>query len=297
MGGMLNAAFDEKTEFFMLDDLDPQKLHNSARNLEIAAWKLANARDAAAPCCCCQQRDGAGRQPANLSFEREFGKMIGNLDLLSRLIADKGNRTIARVAQSVATAVFLPVVAAMKRYVILISGRGSNMESLLDAGLPGQCAAVISNKAEAAGMASAAARGVATRVIDHRGFASREEFDAALAAEIERHAPDLVLLAGFMRILDEGFVRRFEGRLLNIHPSLLPPFPASGPMPRRWPRACGCTAAACISSRRHWTAGRSSPRRRCRCWPATTRPAWAGACWPRNTCSTRASRAGSSKAA
>lgn len=113
----------------------------------------------------------------------------------------------------------------MKRYVILISGRGSNMESLLDAHLPGQCGAVISNKAEAGGLASAASRGVATRVIDHRGFASREEFDAALAAEIEALAPDLVLLAGFMRILGEGFVRRFEGRLLNIHPSLLPSFP------------------------------------------------------------------------
>ena len=113
----------------------------------------------------------------------------------------------------------------MKSYVILISGRGSNMESLLDAALPGQCAAVISNRADAAGLASAASRGIATRVIDHRGFASREEFDAALAAEIEALAPDLVLLAGFMRILTEGFVRRFEGRLLNIHPSLLPAFP------------------------------------------------------------------------
>ena len=113
----------------------------------------------------------------------------------------------------------------MKRYVILISGRGSNMESLLDAGLPGACAAVISNKPEAGGLASAAARGVATAAIDHRRFASREDFDAALAAEIDRHAPDLVLFAGFMRILTDGFVRRFEGRLLNIHPSLLPLFP------------------------------------------------------------------------
>lgn len=113
----------------------------------------------------------------------------------------------------------------MKRYVILISGRGSNMMSLLDAGLPGNCAAVISNRADAAGLAIAAGRGIATAVIDHRGFASREEFDVVLAAEIERHEPDLVLLAGFMRILTDGFVRRFEGRLLNIHPSLLPAFP------------------------------------------------------------------------
>lgn len=112
----------------------------------------------------------------------------------------------------------------MKRYVILISGRGSNMESLLDAGLPGVCAAVISNRPDVPGLASAASRGIATIVIDHRGFASRADFDAALAAEIERHAPDLVLLAGFMRILGDDFVCRFEGRLLNIHPSLLPAF-------------------------------------------------------------------------
>jgi len=113
----------------------------------------------------------------------------------------------------------------MKRYLILISGRGSNMESLLDAGLPGECVAVISNKPEAAGLAGAAARGIKALAIDHRQFASREDFDAALAAEIDRHAPDLVLLAGFMRILTDGFVRRYEGRLLNIHPSLLPLFP------------------------------------------------------------------------
>ena len=113
----------------------------------------------------------------------------------------------------------------MKRYVILISGRGSNMVSLLDAGLPGACAAVISNRPDAAGLALAAARGIATVAVDHRDFAAREDFDAALASEIERHEPDLVLLAGFMRILGDGFVRRFEGRLLNIHPSLLPAFP------------------------------------------------------------------------
>jgi phosphoribosylglycinamide formyltransferase-1 len=113
----------------------------------------------------------------------------------------------------------------MKRYVILISGRGSNMESLLDAGLPGVCAAVISNRPDAAGLDFAASRGIATAVIDHRAFASREAFDAVLAAAIDRYAPDLVLLAGFMRILSEGFVRHYEGRLLNIHPSLLPSFP------------------------------------------------------------------------
>ncbi|MDO8346463.1 MAG: hypothetical protein Q7S85_01055 [Rugosibacter sp.] len=109
IGGMLNTAFDEKTEFFMLDDLDPQKLYNSARNLEIAAWKLANAKDAAGNLLLLSNEAATPMQAGNLSFEREFGKLIGNLDLLAKLIADKSNRTLARVTQSVATAVFLPV--------------------------------------------------------------------------------------------------------------------------------------------------------------------------------------------
>jgi phosphoribosylglycinamide formyltransferase-1 len=107
--------------------------------------------------------------------------------------------------------------------VILISGRGSNMQAILEAGIP--VAAVISNRADAAGLAIAAQRGVATAVVDHRRFASRDAFDAALASEIDRHAPQLVALAGFMRILTPGFVARFEGRIMNIHPSLLPQFP------------------------------------------------------------------------
>lgn len=116
----------------------------------------------------------------------------------------------------------------MKNYVILISGRGSNMQALIDARLPGTCAAVISNRPDAAGLAWAIARGVPTAVVNHKEYSSREAFDAALAEEIERHAggrADLVLLAGFMRILSDAFVRRFAGRLVNIHPSLLPSFP------------------------------------------------------------------------
>jgi phosphoribosylglycinamide formyltransferase 1 len=107
--------------------------------------------------------------------------------------------------------------------VILISGRGSNMQAILEAGIP--VAAVISNRADAAGLAIAAQRGVATAVVDHRRYATRDAFDAALAAEIERRAPRLVVLAGFMRILTPGFVARFAGRIVNIHPSLLPAFP------------------------------------------------------------------------
>ncbi len=113
----------------------------------------------------------------------------------------------------------------MKKYIILISGRGSNMEALLNADLPGRCVAVISNRPDAGGLDFARSKGIATAVIDHRVHADRNAFDAALAAEIERHAPDLVLLAGFMRVLGDDFVRRFEGRMLNIHPSLLPAFP------------------------------------------------------------------------
>jgi len=106
---------------------------------------------------------------------------------------------------------------------ILISGRGSNMRALVEAGFP--IAAVISNEASAAGLAYARERHLPTAVVAHTAYPSRDAFDAALAAQIERFAPRLVALAGFMRILTPAFVRRFEGRLLNIHPSLLPAFP------------------------------------------------------------------------
>jgi phosphoribosylglycinamide formyltransferase-1 len=107
--------------------------------------------------------------------------------------------------------------------VVLISGRGSNLQALLDAGLP--VAATISNRPDAAGLAMAAGRGVATRALDHRAYATREAFDAALAAEIDHFAPRLVLLAGFLRVLTPAFTARYAGRLMNIHPSLLPAFP------------------------------------------------------------------------
>jgi phosphoribosylglycinamide formyltransferase-1 len=112
----------------------------------------------------------------------------------------------------------------MKRIVILISGRGSNMQALLEAPLPGQVAAVISNVAQARGLALAQARGVPVAVVDHRAFPDRSAFDTALAGEIERFAPHLIVLAGFMRILTPAFVERYAGRLINIHPSLLPAF-------------------------------------------------------------------------
>ena len=112
-----------------------------------------------------------------------------------------------------------------KRIVILISGRGSNMEALLNAPLGGTVDAVISNRSEAKGLTIARARGVASSVVDDRAYADRPAFDAALGDEIEKRSPHLVVLAGFMRILTASFIARFEGKLLNIHPSLLPAFP------------------------------------------------------------------------
>jgi len=112
----------------------------------------------------------------------------------------------------------------MKSIVILISGRGSNMQALLRAKLPCRIAAVISNRADAAGIAVAQKHGIPTMVIAHRDFAERESFDAALAHCIDQYQPDLIVLAGFMRILTAAFVTRYRGRLINIHPSLLPSY-------------------------------------------------------------------------
>jgi phosphoribosylglycinamide formyltransferase-1 len=121
----------------------------------------------------------------------------------------------------------------MKNIVILISGSGSNMAAIVrraqderwDERLGARVAVVISNKADAKGLVFAQAQGIATAVLDHKAFDSREAFDAALVQEIDRHAPALVVLAGFMRILTPAFVAHYAGRLLNIHPSLLPAFP------------------------------------------------------------------------
>ena len=119
--------------------------------------------------------------------------------------------------------------APMKNIVILISGRGSNMEAIVracaDERWDARIAAVVSNRADAAGLAFARDRSIATEVVEHRAFPSRDAFDDALAERIERHGADIVALAGFMRILTPGFVQRYDGRLVNIHPSLLPLFP------------------------------------------------------------------------
>jgi phosphoribosylglycinamide formyltransferase-1 len=113
----------------------------------------------------------------------------------------------------------------VKNIVILISGRGTNMEAIVGSGLPAKVAAVISNRADAAGLKFAAQSGIAAQVVDERKFSSRGAFDTALEAAIERHSPDLLALAGFMRVLGGDFVRHYSGRMVNIHPSLLPAFP------------------------------------------------------------------------
>ena len=115
------------------------------------------------------------------------------------------------------------------KIVVLISGSGSNLQALIDAveegAIPGEIAAVISNKPDAYGLARAKQANITTSVVDHTTFESRAHFDAALLRDIERFQPNLVVLAGFMRILTDDFVRRYTGRMLNIHPSLLPLYP------------------------------------------------------------------------
>jgi phosphoribosylglycinamide formyltransferase 1 len=117
----------------------------------------------------------------------------------------------------------------VKTLVILISGRGSNLRSIVQAcaggQLPARVAGVISNEPAAGGLIYAKESGIATRVVNHRDFATREGFDAALAQAIDAHAPDVIALAGFMRVLTPAFVNRYRGRLINIHPSLLPAYP------------------------------------------------------------------------
>ncbi|WP_215397050.1 phosphoribosylglycinamide formyltransferase [Rheinheimera oceanensis] len=116
----------------------------------------------------------------------------------------------------------------MKSIVVLISGSGSNLQAIIDACssgfIPGKVSAVISNKANAYGLVRANEAGISTQVLSHKSYASRDKYDLALTDAIDQHKPDLVILAGFMRILTPAFVQHFSGRLLNIHPSLLPKY-------------------------------------------------------------------------
>jgi len=133
----------------------------------------------------------------------------------------------------------------MKNIVVLISGQGSNMEAIVRAcaveGWNARIKAVLSNRDDAAGLVFARAQGIVTAVIDHKAFDSREAFDDELAQVIESFAPDVVVLSGFMRILGDAFVRRFEGRMVNVHPSLLPAF--TGLQTHRRALQTGCKVA------------------------------------------------------
>lgn len=132
----------------------------------------------------------------------------------------------------------------MKNIVILISGRGSNMQAIVNANIPNvNIAAVLSNRADAAGLAWAAERGITTDSLDHKAFASREDFDRAMMEKIDAYSPDLVVLAGFMRILTPDFCAHYEGRLINIHPSLLPAF--TGLHTHERALESGCRVAGC----------------------------------------------------
>ena len=143
----------------------------------------------------------------------------------------------------------------MKNIVILISGGGSNMAAIVRASQQqnwakqynARVSAVVSNKAEAQGLVFARSNGIATEVLDHKQFDSREAFDVELTQVIDRHAPDLVVLAGFMRILTPGFVAHYEGRLINIHPSLLPAF--TGLHTHQRAIDAGCKFAGCTVHR------------------------------------------------
>lgn len=143
----------------------------------------------------------------------------------------------------------------MKNIVILISGGGSNMAAIVRASQQqnwakqynARVSAVVSNKAEAKGLVFARDNGIVTEVLDHKQFDSREAFDAELTQVIDRHAPDLVVLAGFMRILTPGFVAHYEGRLINIHPSLLPAF--TGLHTHQRAIDAGCKFAGCTVHR------------------------------------------------
>jgi len=149
----------------------------------------------------------------------------------------------------------VPAVTQRKNIVILISGGGSNMAAIVAAARTGRwearfgarVAAVIANRADAGGLVHAREQGIATVAVDHKAHASREAFDAALMAEIDRHEPFLVVLAGFMRILTPDFVAHYAGRLVNIHPSLLPAFP--GLHTHRRAIEAGCRFAGCTVHR------------------------------------------------
>ncbi len=166
-------------------------------------------------------------------------------------------------------------MSARAKVGILISGRGSNMATLLEAArapdYPAEIVLVASNRPDAPGLARAAEAGIATAAVDHRAHPDRASFERALDAALREHGVEFLVLAGFMRVLTPWFVEAWAGRMLNIHPPCCRCFAAPTRTPRRSRRACGSTAARSTSWCRNSMPARSSPRPPCRCCPTTTR--------------------------
>lgn len=171
--------------------------------------------------------------------------------------------------------------------VVLISGNGSNLQAIIDAcktnKIKGTVRAVFSNKADAFGLERARRAGIATHTLIASAFDSREAYDRELIHEIDMYAPDVVVLAGFMRILSPAFVSHYAGRLLNIHPSLLPKYPDYTPIVKRWKMVMKSTVHRCISSPMNWTVARLFYRRKSRYLLVIRKMTSPPACKPVNT--------------
>lgn len=170
----------------------------------------------------------------------------------------------------------------MKSIVILISGRGSNMDAILRAKLPLHIKAVVSNRPDATGLATATSAGIPIHALDHKSFATRAAFDDALAMSIDEFAPDYIVLAGFMRVLTEAFIARYPNRIVNIHPSLLPSFPGLHTHRQALQAGVKSMARRCTLSRHSSITGPSSFKPQCRCWRTTTKIRSRHECWRRN---------------
>nr|CBX73291.1 phosphoribosylglycinamide formyltransferase [Yersinia enterocolitica W22703] len=150
----------------------------------------------------------------------------------------------------------------MKKIVVLVSGQGSNLQALIDAQqqgrISGEISAVFSNNPDAYGLERAKLAGIAHHALDDKAYADRASFDLALAQAIDQYQPDLLVLAGYMRILSPEFVQHYAGRMLNIHPSLLPKYPACIPIVKHWKTVTRNTVPQCILSQKNWMVAQSS---------------------------------------
>ena len=184
----------------------------------------------------------------------------------------------------------------MKNIVILISGRGSNMEAIVRRCVqerwPARVAAVVSNRADAGGLRFARDMGIATAVVDHTAFASRDAFDVELARRIDAVGADVIALAGFMRILTPAFVQRYDGRLVNIHPSLLPAFPGLDTHARAIAAGCKMAGASAHFVTPELDHGPIIGQAVVPLLADDSPLRWRRACWRSNTCCIRGRSAG-----